>query len=197
MVSKEKVEIIQQAIKQLIEEEKANDPPPSSSFPANSLTEDDQNSGQHQLLSKLLSQLESLEGDESNKEKQSSQNDEKLNNHEKIMKELKNVKRQNNITHCLLSAMIVLTLVWQLSEVSLILKIKNGFTNPFKSVGGIIGGLLKNRHSCPEIDVQEAMNQVTTKHKQVTGSTAFPGIKVPELPHLDLPGLDFDTSEDD
>ncbi|GAB2220378.1 hypothetical protein Droror1_Dr00008027 [Drosera rotundifolia] len=35
---------------------------------------------------------------------------------EEILKELKKVRRQNTITHCLLSALIVLTVAWQLSE---------------------------------------------------------------------------------
>ncbi|GJU87618.1 hypothetical protein Tco_1295164, partial [Tanacetum coccineum] len=49
----------------------------------------------------------------------------------KIVKELKELKRQNFITQCLLSAMIVLTVTWQISEVSIILKLKDGVTHPF------------------------------------------------------------------
>ncbi|KAG8497309.1 hypothetical protein CXB51_008507 [Gossypium anomalum] len=54
---------------------------------------------------------------------------------EELVKELKAIKKQNTITHCLLSAMIVVTLFWQVFEASLLLQLKNGFTHPFKSVG--------------------------------------------------------------
>ncbi|KAG4990017.1 hypothetical protein AAZX31_11G256500 [Glycine max] len=52
---------------------------------------------------------------------------------DEIIKELKKVKRQNFVTHCLLSVMIVLNVAWQLSEVSLILKVKDGLSHPFRS----------------------------------------------------------------
>ena len=42
-----------------------------------------------------------------------------------IVKELKKVKRQNFVTHCLLSVLIVLTAAWQVSEVKLILKVRS------------------------------------------------------------------------
>ncbi|KAI3919259.1 hypothetical protein MKW98_030395 [Papaver atlanticum] len=61
---------------------------------------------------------------------------------EEVVKELKKVQKQNTITHCLLSVMILLTVAWQVSEVSLILTVKNKFTNPFKSVGNLIKGAI-------------------------------------------------------
>lgn len=64
---------------------------------------------------------------------------------EEILKELKKVRRQNSITHYLLTAMIVITLGWQLSEVSLILNIKHRVTNPFKSATEMLKGFLKGR----------------------------------------------------
>ena len=63
---------------------------------------------------------------ENGREGKGSKNDE-------IIKELKKVKRQNFVTHCLLSVMIVLNVAWQLSEVSLILKVKDGLSHPFRS----------------------------------------------------------------
>ncbi|KHF99594.1 putative serine/threonine-protein kinase WNK8 [Gossypium arboreum] len=61
---------------------------------------------------------------------------------EELVKELKAITKQNTITHCLLSAMIVVTLFWQVFEASL-LQLKNGFTHPFKSVGSWLVTLLK------------------------------------------------------
>ncbi|KAJ6836461.1 uncharacterized protein M6B38_327965 [Iris pallida] len=40
-----------------------------------------------------------------------------------VVRELKKVKRQNLITHCLLSVMIVVTAVWQFSEASLLIRL--------------------------------------------------------------------------
>ncbi|TYI89315.1 hypothetical protein E1A91_D03G047000v1, partial [Gossypium mustelinum] len=62
---------------------------------------------------------------------------------EELVKELKAIKKQNTITHYLLSAMIVVTLFWQVFEASLLLQLKNGFTHPFKSVGSWLDTLLK------------------------------------------------------
>lgn len=59
------------------------------------------------------------------------------------MKELRRVKRQNTVTHWLLSIMIVLTLSWQVSEVSLILKLRDGLSHPFRSIGGMLAGMFK------------------------------------------------------
>ncbi|XP_051116641.1 uncharacterized protein LOC127241572 isoform X2 [Andrographis paniculata] len=104
---------------------------------------------------------------------------------EEIIKVLKDVKRQNLVTHRLLTALIVVTLVWQLSEVSLILKIKEGFSNPLKSLGGMIKSFLpipKPNQGAPAIDPPSL--------------PAPPSIKIPELPYLELPG-GFHTSDDD
>lgn len=62
---------------------------------------------------------------------------------EEIVKELKKVKRQNSITHWLLSVMLVLTVTWQISEVSLFFKLKNGLNHPFRYLGGMFTGMLK------------------------------------------------------
>ncbi|KAF5773687.1 hypothetical protein HanXRQr2_Chr13g0591331 [Helianthus annuus] len=88
----QKVEVIKQAIKQVMEE---------------GGTDDDR------LLSKLMSQLDSEP--EPNSALSNSRSDE--DEEEKILKELKKVRRQNVVTHCLLSVMILLTVTWQISEV--------------------------------------------------------------------------------
>lgn len=112
---------------------------------------------------------------------------------DEIMKELKNIKRQNLITHGLLSAMIVVTLTWQLSEVSLILKIKNVLSSPLESLGGIMKRFLNGQ---PKVNVQEVMKQASSiKEKVGFDSTSNSVLKLLELPQLELPGLD--TSEEE
>ncbi|KAK9113431.1 hypothetical protein Syun_020228 [Stephania yunnanensis] len=120
----------------------------------------------HQLLSKLISQVESLKEDgtlnlpelpmETTDPSSSSVAEtygetevvqSKEIGSEEIVKELRKLKRQNTITHCLLSVMIFVTVAWQLSEVSLILNVKHKLSHPFKSVGSMIAGALKGR-SC-------------------------------------------------
>ncbi|CAL5338126.1 unnamed protein product [Camellia sinensis] len=105
-----------------------------------------------------------------------------------IVKELRNVKRQNFITHCLLSAMIVLTITWQISEVSLVLSLKDGLSHPFKTFGGMLAGMLKG----PVLDAQNGEKKSSTNQPQIE-VPAIPPLKIPELPLLDLPsGLDCD-----
>lgn len=95
-----------------------------------------------------------------------------------IIKEVRNVKRQNLITHCLVSTMILLTAAWQISEVSLLLKVKNGLRNPFDFFGGIIKGLILKgaRH---ELDRERS----SAKQKPAIKPPLF---KLPDLPLLDL-----------
>lgn len=98
------------------------------------------------------------------------------------------MKRQNFITHCLLSAMIVLTITWQISEVSLVLSLKDGLSHPFKTFGGMLAGMLKG----PVLDAQNGEKKSSTKQPQIE-VPAIPPLKIPELPLLDLPlGLDCD-----
>ncbi|KAL2484456.1 hypothetical protein Adt_29212 [Abeliophyllum distichum] len=166
-----------------------------------------------QLLTKLLSQLESLEGESIPQQSRDSADVELAHcskigeksetpnalescssdiTNEEIIKELKEVKKQNFVTQCLLSALIVLTVVWQLSEVSLILKIKDGFTNPLKSVSGIITGMFNGR---PNANVQEVTKHVSTKQREILEPTSLPNLKIPGFPIEHL--LGFDSSEDE
>uniref|UniRef100_A0A6N2M4Z1 CG-1 domain-containing protein n=1 Tax=Salix viminalis TaxID=40686 RepID=A0A6N2M4Z1_SALVM len=134
-----------------------------------------------QLLSKLLSELESLKGDDAKpvqSELSSAMEDvnsppigEAVSEHgeegpacggsrenaaaEEIVKELRALRRQNFVTHCLLSVMIAVTVAWQVSEVSLILKVKDGLTHPFKSFGSMLTGMVKN----PRADGQDTEKQ--------------------------------------
>ncbi|XP_018459919.2 uncharacterized protein LOC108830847 [Raphanus sativus] len=95
------------------------------------------------LLSRIISQLESpnpfqkvvdttREEEESSlpskgKAKGERQLEETI---EEIAKDIKEMKRQNKVTHILLSAMILQTLNWQLSEYSMIYMLKERLTHP-------------------------------------------------------------------
>ncbi|GKF37957.1 hypothetical protein Tco_0114715, partial [Tanacetum coccineum] len=132
MVSPSKVEVIKHAVKQVMLEV----------GPSGNKTsyddDDDDEKHDHGLLSKLMSQLDKLESEPEESESTIDGDLTKLKNvnvakskekddeeKAKIVKELKELKRQNFITQCLLSAMIVLTVTWQISEVSIILKLKD------------------------------------------------------------------------
>ncbi|CAH9080324.1 unnamed protein product [Cuscuta europaea] len=114
---------------------------------------------------------------------------------EKVIKEMKKIQKQNKVTHCLVSALIVLTLTWQLSEVSLILKLKDGLNHPLRSLGGFVAGMFRRRKlpiSQAEED-DDGQRLLGNQNKQGSGAAApFPTIKIP---HLSLPSLDFITQQ--
>nr|XP_043623151.1 uncharacterized protein LOC122594932 [Erigeron canadensis] len=190
-----KVELIKHAIKQLMDELDGDDGPTISSS--------DDDNRRRRLLSKLMSQLEMLEDESeayskltkakskvsSSREKEDDDDDD-----DKIVKELKKVRRQNVITHCLLSAMIVLTVVWQVSEVSIILKLKNGFTNPFRSLGSIFKGVIKPPKTKGYGEDTESPSVVTSN---LIESSPVHDFKMPELPCIELPKIDFGFNGED
>ncbi|KDP26823.1 hypothetical protein JCGZ_17981 [Jatropha curcas] len=183
MDSTHKLELVDKAIQKLLAEKK------------NKQDDTDQ-----LLLSRLLSELEMLkEGISVNqsdvsidqeKANSPSADEERFKEHkngssseiiaEEIVKELKIVKRQNMVTHCLLSAVIVLTLAWQISEVSLILKFKDGLSHPFKSFGSMVFGMFR----FPGRKAQDG-----DKQQQEEGSSSRPSVHMPELPHPHMPEL--------
>lgn len=127
---------------------------------------------------------------------------------EEIAKDLKKVKRQNTITHWLLSAMIVLTVTWQLSEVSLILKVKDGMSHPFRSFGSILTGMLRPPGTNGEEDgsVLSGMlgppgtnGKEAEKHHHNNHVEAphldIPSLNMPEFPHFELPDMGFNREK--
>nr|GEW89808.1 transposase (putative), gypsy type [Tanacetum cinerariifolium] len=114
MVSPSEVEVIKHAIKQVIQEVGPSGDKTSS-------YDDDDEKHDQRLLSRLMSQVSKLKEDDDE------------DSEDKIVKELKKLNRQSFITNCLLSAIMVLTVTWQISQVSIILKVKDGVTRPFRS----------------------------------------------------------------
>ncbi|XP_057811186.1 uncharacterized protein LOC131025430 [Salvia miltiorrhiza] len=128
--------------------------------------------------SKPLSEVESSSEEE---DRHARDDDDEETSNKEIIKELKNIQRQNTITHYLLTVSILVTVAWQLSEFSLILRIKQGFNNPLKSIGGAIKALLNTSTQDNE-----------QKQTQVMPPTYLPGLKIP-----DFPGFDTSNEEDD
>lgn len=110
------------------------------------------------------------------------------------MKELKELKRQNLITHCLLSVMIVLTVVWQISEVSIILKLKDGVSHPFRSVGRIFKTMIRPRKPIENGNHDNLESSITNN---LIESMPVHDLKIPDFPHLDLPKIDFGFNYED
>lgn len=166
--SMDKVELIQQTIQKLITEDSSDSDSDGNEVNKSSSSGENNRRGRRRLvLTGLLSQLDTLRGADKHQKPEIScdaeqiacadgeveHNDEPLNktevgscsmDNEEIAQELKKVKKQNFITHCLLVAMIVLTITWQISEVSLLLWLKNGVTHPVKSFGSMVKGMLPN-----------------------------------------------------
>ncbi|CAN6278641.1 unnamed protein product [Urochloa humidicola] len=151
------------------------------------------------LLSSLLTKLDALEGDPDSgiSEEQphtSHQNDqpagrvgESSGKEEEeeaelagIARDLGKIKRQNVVTHLLLGAVIVLTAVWQVNEVSFLLWVQRKMSNPFKSLGDMLKASLKLKGRKP-VAIE---------------SSPLPPVGVPEVGRADLPSLIIGSSED-
>lgn len=123
------------------------------------------------------------------------QEEEENEKEERVVKEIRKIQKQNFITQCLLSAMILLTLTWQLSEVSIILKMKDGLNHPFRSIASMVTGWIKGPpHTLNgrECDLNDSAKQL--KHQ--VEAMSLPKLKVPELPHMELPSFDFINEEE-
>ncbi|CAN0896116.1 hypothetical protein LINGRAHAP2_LOCUS18275 [Linum grandiflorum] len=193
MESTQKLQFLTEEIQRLIEEKK-NQEEEEAFIPLDHTD--------RPILSRLLSELESLKGDGTLKQSQSSETSsprsqrsgsgEKITRSkakeaidvEEIGKEIKKVKRQNFITHCLLSALIVVTVAWQVSEVSLALSIKDKLSHPVRSLAGALFGWGRNQGH----DRNGGMEDRERRHENGNGSSMM----MPELPRVD-----FGFSSDD
>lgn len=160
--SMDKVELIQQTIQRLITDDSSdsdsdgNEVNKSSSGKSIVPGEHNRRGRRRLVLTGLLSQLDTIRAGEISCDAEEiacadEQAEQPLNkthvgscgmDNEEIVQELKKVKKQNFVTHCLLVAMIVLTITWQISEVSLLLWLKNGVTHPVRSFGSLVKGML-------------------------------------------------------
>ncbi|KAJ0257881.1 Uncharacterized protein HA466_0086740 [Hirschfeldia incana] len=152
MESSKDVEVLSKAIEKLLDEKRKREAAGDSFIE----DEDDQ-----LLLTRLISQLESpnpiqktlvtaKEEEESSPVSSPSKGKQEdtrrlEENIEEIAKDIKEVKRQNKVTHILLSALIILTLTWQLSEYSMIYMMKERLTHPIRSIGGMFSGIFKGK----------------------------------------------------
>ncbi|KAK8655598.1 hypothetical protein V6N13_108172 [Hibiscus sabdariffa] len=194
MESSEYAELINLAIQKLLEETRKKD------ISGDKLSGNDHD--HDQLLSRLFSQLESLKEDgllkqfepeelnsrrdEGNKAEAKGENSSGCGGigvEEELMKEIKEIKKQNTITHCLVSAMIVITLFWQVSKASLLLKFEDGFSHPFRS----FGSWLVNK-------VNRPTKQQYNHHVEPSGSDN--SVQIPELPNVEFPHLGLGSSGD-
>ncbi|KAA0044571.1 uncharacterized protein E6C27_scaffold46G003210 [Cucumis melo var. makuwa] len=181
------MELISLAIRRLMEENRNRTTSHRSS-------DTDTDADDMQLLSQLLSEVESTREEqrlnhyskqedgeiiETNLEAEGENNVERSEikvKTEEIVKELKEVKKQNFVTHCLVSAMIILTVAWQISEVSFILKLRDGLlSNPFKSLGTIL------------------KRKTTSAIQHQIEATELPQLNIPAIPHVSLPDFDDDS----
>lgn len=194
-ITTKNIEQTQLAIQQLLQSKQAS---PTLTDP----TDD-----QHHLLLSLLSQLESMKEEVSSqsetlpdlkempsprasevetKSKEETETSKKNTGveAEDVVKELKKLEKQNRTTHWLLSALIVLTLAWQVSEVSILLKLKEGFSHPFKSVGNMVVGMVKrSARNAEEAGKTSLLGMENGKEKSENP------LQLPNMPNMDLSGL--------
>ncbi|XP_030449650.2 uncharacterized protein LOC115672041 [Syzygium oleosum] len=205
------LELVQAAIQRLLQDKKETTEEEEKRKRQLQPSSDDDDDD-HLLLSKLLSQVESLKASRAIEKPEASadtgvaadevkaksdaaieavkleaqeenEGGEMEASPEEIMRELKKVKRQNTVTHWLLSAMIALTVAWQFSEVSLILKVRDGLSHPFRSFGSAITDFFKGPAMKGRDDADKDADQ---RQSETMG---IPPLKMPELPHLDVPDL--------
>uniref|UniRef100_A0A1J3H3R8 Uncharacterized protein n=1 Tax=Noccaea caerulescens TaxID=107243 RepID=A0A1J3H3R8_NOCCA len=204
MESSEDVEVLSKAIEKLLDEKRKRE------ATGDAFIEDDDD---QLLLSRLISQLESPkpksktngitkeEEEEESPESSPSKGKREGQTHleesiEEIAKDIKKVKKQNTITHILLSALIILTLTWQLSEYSMIYMMKDRLSHPIRSIGGMFSGIFKTK-------ITPVKNQLTgipgtsdskeeNKHHNGNGTNIGVRIQVPEL----LRELGFEDDEE-
>ncbi|CAH2034046.1 unnamed protein product [Thlaspi arvense] len=203
MESSEDVEVLSRAIEKLLDEKRKRE------AAGDTFIEDDDD---QLLLSRLISQLESPnpfqktdvttkdeEGEEEEEESAPSKAKSEAQRHleeniEEIAKDIKEVKRQNKVTHILLSALIILTLTWQLSEYSMIYMMKDRLCHPIRSIGGMFSGIFKGKIH----PIKHKLTGTTSSSKEqhndhIHGNGTNTGV------HIQMPELlrDFGFDDDD
>ncbi|XP_057833809.1 uncharacterized protein LOC131044496 [Cryptomeria japonica] len=85
-----------------------------------------------------------------------------------VIREIRNVKKQNMLTHVALGIILVSGTLWRLSELFLAFKIRRTIIHPLEAIGGLLGG--KGSH-LPHVE------------------TRLPRIETPVLPQLEMPSV--------
>ncbi|XWS34541.1 hypothetical protein CRYUN_Cryun21dG0047500 [Craigia yunnanensis] len=77
--------------------------------------------------------------------------------------------------------MIVVNVIWQLSEMSLFLKVKNCLSHPFRSFGSMLVRMLPS----PGINILDADKHLPAKnHHNHLIEPSLPSVKIPDLPDV-------------
>ncbi|KAG7593063.1 hypothetical protein ISN45_Aa01g018980 [Arabidopsis thaliana x Arabidopsis arenosa] len=200
MESSEDVENLSRAIEKLLHEKRKR----AASGDAFIEDDDDQ-----LLLSRLISQLESpkykekagvITKEEEEKEEESADSSPSKGKREgqrqleesieELAKDIKKVKKQNTITHVLLSAVIILTLTWQLSEYLMIFMLKDRISHPVRSIGGMLNGMFKGKLRPIKNQLAGTSNS-NDQNNHGNGTQIGPQLQVPEL----LREFGFDDEE--
>lgn len=111
---------------------------------------------------------------------------------EEIVKELRVIRKQNTVTHWLLSVLIVTTAVWQMSEVSLLLYLKDRVKHPFKAIGGLITGSLGRSN-----ESDAAKSNLSSKQHQIESIPLPHQIKMSELLSMEMSSLGLNGQSQD
>eukprot|EP00268_Persea_americana_P034067 TRINITY_DN336_c0_g1_i7.p1 TRINITY_DN336_c0_g1~~TRINITY_DN336_c0_g1_i7.p1 ORF type:complete len:113 (-),score=25.29 TRINITY_DN336_c0_g1_i7:719-1057(-) len=111
---------------------------------------------------------------------------------EEIVKELRVIRKQNTVTHWLLSVLIVVTAVWQMSEVSLLLYLKDSVKHPFKAIGGLITGSL----GCSN-EYDATKSNSSSKQHQIESIPLPHQMKMSELLSMEMSSLDLNGQNQD
>ncbi|KFK44630.1 hypothetical protein AALP_AA1G283600 [Arabis alpina] len=180
MESSEDAEVLTRAIEKFLHEKKKR---VASGDP---IIEDHQD---QLLLSSLISQLESSKpgGKTTIKEEECPASKGKGEDLEEIAKDIKEVKKQNKVTHILLSVLIILTLTWQVSEYSMISMMKDRISHPIRSIGGMFSGMFKGKMRLP--DKKQTSNSKAQNNHNNSGGVPM---QVPEM----LQDLAFNNDEE-
>eukprot|EP00252_Welwitschia_mirabilis_P014504 TRINITY_DN3182_c0_g1_i1.p1 TRINITY_DN3182_c0_g1~~TRINITY_DN3182_c0_g1_i1.p1 ORF type:complete len:203 (-),score=31.27 TRINITY_DN3182_c0_g1_i1:247-855(-) len=102
-----------------------------------------------------------------------------------VLKEVKNLKRQNHITHAILGIMVVSSLIWRFSELSVALLVKDQLGHPFRAIGSFLFGRFKG---------SESGNHKHQLLPNMETSTVIQNFEVPHLPHIEIPSV-FPTED--
>ncbi|CAL9216415.1 unnamed protein product [Arabidopsis halleri] len=188
MESSEDVENLSRAIEKLLTEKRKRE------ASGDAFIEDDDD---QLLLSRLISQLESPKSKEKagvitkeEEEEESADSSPSKGKREgqrqleesieELAKDIKKVKKQNTITHVLLSTLIILTLTWQLSEYSMIFMLKDRISHPVRSIGGMLNGMFKGKLRPIKNQLAGTSNS-NDQNNHGNGTQIGPQLQVPEL----------------